>query len=79
MAARVELPNRGFPNRFRPALQYVEEYYHVGEVSETAVGASFLECLAQSQQLASIESPSKGFVRFEQLTLHDTKLIQPNT
>ena len=45
------------------------------------VGAFFLECSAQlcSLQLCSVESPSNGLVRFEQLIIHDTKLISPNT
>jgi len=43
------------------------------------VGAFFLECSAQSHQLYSVESPSNGLVRFEQLIIHDTKLIPPNT
>jgi len=43
------------------------------------VGAFFLECSAQSHQLYSIESLSNGLVRFEQLIIHDTKLIPPNT
>ena len=34
------------------------------------VGAFFLECLAQSHQLCSVESPSNGLVRFEQLIRH---------
>ena len=42
------------------------------------MGAFFLECLAQSHQLCSVESPSNGLIRFEQL-IHDTKLIPPNT
>ena len=42
------------------------------------VGAFFLECSAQSHQLCSVENPSNGLVRFEQL-IHDTKLIPPNT
>ena len=47
---------------------------------EVIVGAFFLECSAQSQsQLCSVESPSNGFVRFEQLIIHDTKLISSNT
>jgi len=43
------------------------------------VGAFFLECSAQSHQLCSVESPSNGLVRIEQLIIHDTKLIPPNT
>ena len=43
------------------------------------VGAFFLECSAQSHQLCSVESPSNGLVRFEQLIIHDTKLIPSNT
>ena len=43
------------------------------------MGAFFLECSAQSHQLCSVESPSNGLVRFEQLIIHDTKLIPPNT
>jgi len=43
------------------------------------MGALFLECSAQSHQLYSIESPSNGLVRFEQLLIHNTKLIPPNT
>jgi len=46
---------------------------------EVVVGAVFLECSAQSHQLCSVESPSNGLVRFEQLIIHDTKLIAPNT
>ena len=42
------------------------------------VGAFFLECSAQSHQLCSVENPSNGFVRFEQLIIHDTKLILSN-
>jgi len=41
------------------------------------VGAFFLECSAQFHQLCSVES--NGLVRFEQLIIHDTKLILPNT
>ena len=40
------------------------------------VDAFFLEC---SAQLCSVESPSNGLIRFEQLIIHDTKLIPPNT
>ena len=43
------------------------------------VGAFFLECSAQSHQLYSVESLSNGLVWFEQLIIHDTKLIPPNT
>ena len=43
------------------------------------VGAFFFEYSAQSHQLCSVESPSNGLVRFEQLIIHDTKLISPNT
>jgi len=43
------------------------------------VGAFFLECSTQSHQLCSIESPSNDLVRFEQLIIHNTKLIPPNT
>jgi len=43
------------------------------------VGVSLFECSAQSHQLCSVESPSNGLVRFEQLIIHDTKLILPNT
>ena len=43
------------------------------------VGAFFLECSAQSYQLCSVESPSNDLVRFEQLIIHDTKLIPSNT
>ena len=43
------------------------------------VGAFFLECSAQSHQLCSVESLSNGLLRFEQLIIHDTKLIPPNT
>ena len=42
------------------------------------VGVFFFECSAQSHQLCSVDSPN-GFVRFEQLIIHDTKLIPPNT
>jgi len=41
------------------------------------MGAFFLECSAQSHQLCSAESPGNG-LRFEQLIIHDTKLIPPN-
>ena len=34
---------------------------------------------AQSHQLCSVESPSNDLIRFEQLIIHDTKLIPPNT
>jgi len=43
------------------------------------VGAFFLECSVRSHQLCLVESPSNGLVRFEQLIIHDTKLILPNT
>ena len=43
------------------------------------VGVFFLEYSAQSHQLCSVESLSNGLVRFEQLIIHDTKLILPNT
>ena len=43
------------------------------------VGAFFLECSSQSHQLCSVESSNNGLVRFEQLIIHDTKLIAPNT
>ena len=42
------------------------------------VDAFCLECSAQSQ-LCSVESPSNDLVRFEQLIIHDIKLIPPNT
>jgi len=34
------------------------------------VGAFFFEYSAQSHQLCSVESPSNGLVRFEQLIIH---------
>ena len=34
---------------------------------------------ARLNLINSVESPSNGFVRFEQLIIHDTKLISPNT
>jgi len=43
------------------------------------VGAFFFECSAQSHQLCSVENLSNGLIRFEQLIIHDTKLIPPNT
>ena len=45
---------------------------------EVVVGAFFLECSTESH-LCSVESPSNGFVRFEQFIIHDTKLIPLNT
>ena len=50
-------------------------------VSGVVVGAFafFLVYSAQSHQLCSVESPSNGFVRFEQLIIYDTKLIPLNT
>jgi len=48
-------------------------------VMPRVVGAFFLECSAQSHQLCSVESPSNGLVRFEQLIIHNIKLIPPNT
>ena len=82
-ADEVELP-WVFLNRFWPA-QHVVEHYHAGEyfllfvMPGVVVGAFFLECSDQSHQLCSVESPSNGLVRFEQLIIHNTKLIPSNT
>jgi len=51
---------------------------HNRRIFKTLLPYFFLECSAQSH-LCSVESPSNGLVRFEQLIIHDTKVIPPNT
>ena len=48
-------------------------------VSGVVVGALSLEYSTQSHQLCLVDSPSNCFVRFEQLRIHNAKLIPPNT
>ena len=72
-ASGVELPIWMFLSRFWPAPQHVVEHCHTGDnfvMPGVIVGAFFLECSTQSHQLCSVESPSNGLVRFEQLIIH---------
>ena len=48
-------------------------------VAGVVVGALSLECSTQSYQLCWVDNPSNCFIRFEQLIIHDTKLIPLNT
>jgi len=76
----IEFPIWVFLSRFWLAPQHVIEMQENNFVMPgVVVGAFFLECSTQSHQLCSIESPSNDLVRFEQLIIHDTKLISPNT
>lgn len=73
-AAVVGLPNGVFPSRSTNII--IQQNNCV--VSRVIVFAVFLECLAQLYKLCSIESPSNGIVRFEQLIIDDPMLFPPN-
>jgi len=80
-ADEIELPiffREGFLSRRRNMRSSIIMQENNFVMPGVIAGAFFLECSAQSHQLCSIKS-SNGLVRFEQLIIHDTKLIPPNT